>query len=264
MGQSYLRDIQKDLVPRMIARSGYRWHNAAARSEMIQILRYLTIRKGGVYIHWDALAARSHNLRANNEKALAIKAAGSHAHAARNHQDYIMRAVFQLFQATPDDMKLSFVKQEVFGIADGGPIIGADHPVMTEVFAIPIVGALCTYSNFRGVLARCFESADRCPGLAGNFQSKVLFETKGSEKLGETTVLQNRLHPSQQNLRSSWYAPPCTIAARAHPGIHKRTLCGCSYWKSSRGQLMAIQQSVKIFALSMLDIPPARACVRES
>ena len=73
---------------------------------------------------------------------------------------------------------------------------------MTEVFAIPIVGALCTYSIFRGVLARCFESADRCPGLAGNFQSKVLFETKGSEKLGETTVLQNRLHPSQQKIFS--------------------------------------------------------------
>jgi hypothetical protein len=118
----------------------------------------------------------------------------------QNHQAYLNRAVYKLFQATPDDMKLCFVKQEVFGIDDGGPIIGADHPVMTEVFAIPIAGALCTYSNFRGVLARCFESADRCPGLAGNFQSKVLFETKGSEKLGETTVLQNRLHPSQQKI----------------------------------------------------------------
>ena len=37
-GQSYVRDIQKDLVPRAIAQSGYRWHNAAARNEMIQIL----------------------------------------------------------------------------------------------------------------------------------------------------------------------------------------------------------------------------------
>jgi hypothetical protein len=52
--------------------------------------------------------------------------------------------------------------------------------------------------------------------------------------------------------------------ARAHPGIHKRTLCGCSYWESSRVELLAIQQSVKIFAVSMLDIPPARACARES
>jgi hypothetical protein len=71
---------------------------------------------------------------------------------------------------------------------------------MTEIFAIPIAGALCRSSKFRGVLARCFESADRCAGLAGNFQSKVLFEKKESEALGETTVLQNRMHPSQQKL----------------------------------------------------------------
>jgi hypothetical protein len=59
---------------------------------------------------------------------------------------------------------------------------------------------LCRSSKFRGVLARCFESADRCAGLAGNFQSKVLFEKKESEVLGETNVLQNRMHPSQQKL----------------------------------------------------------------
>ena len=171
-----------------------------ARNVMIQILRFLTIRKGGVYIHWDALAARSQNLSSNNVRALGIKIAASHAHAARNHQAYVTRAVYKLFQDTPDDKKLCFVKEEVFGITDGGPIIGADHPVMTEIFAIPITGALCSSSNFRGVLARCFESADRCAGLAGNFQSKVLFEKKESEALGETTVLQNRMHPSQQKL----------------------------------------------------------------
>ena len=43
------------------------------------------------------------------------------------------------------------------------------------------------------------ESADDCAvGPAGNFRSKVLFETKESEALGETTVLQTRLHPGQQ------------------------------------------------------------------
>ncbi len=46
------------------------------------------------------------------------------------------------------------------------------------------------------------ESADRWAGRAGNFQSKVLFEKKESEKLGETTGLQNRLHPSQQKIFS--------------------------------------------------------------
>jgi hypothetical protein len=39
---------------------------------------------------------------------------------------------------------------------------------------------------------------DRCAGLAGNYQAKVLFERFDSEADAETTVLQNRTHPSQQ------------------------------------------------------------------
>jgi hypothetical protein len=34
--------------------------------------------------------------------------------------------------------------------------------------------------------------------IAGNFQTKVLFETAGSQVKGETTAIQNRMHPSQQ------------------------------------------------------------------
>ena len=139
--QSYVRDIQKELVPRSIAVSGYRWHNGVNRGEMIQILRYLTIRKGGVYAHWDALAARSGKY--GNVNALATKIAGSHAHAARNHQELIRAKVAKLFQHTPDDKQINFVKEEVFGIPDGNPIIGPEHPVMVEMFAQPIVGARC-------------------------------------------------------------------------------------------------------------------------
>ena len=149
-GQTYARDIQKELVPRVIAHSGYRWHNAVARNEMIQVLRFLTIRKGGVYVHWDALAARS--AKSVNEKALGNKIAASHAHAARNHQDYVAQAVHKLFQATPDDKKLCYVKEEVFGITDGGPIIDTDHPVIKEMFEIPITGALCCSLNLYGLL----------------------------------------------------------------------------------------------------------------
>jgi len=153
-GQTYIRDIQKDLVPRIIAHSGFRWHNAVARNEMIQILRSLTIRKGGVYVHWDALAARaqSQQLKSSNAKALGKKIAASHAHAARNHQAYVARAVWKLFQDTPDNQKLCFVKEEVFGITDGGPIIGPNHPVILEMLTTPTIGALCCSLNFRGLL----------------------------------------------------------------------------------------------------------------
>ena len=139
-GQTYIRDIQKELVPRVIAYSGFRFHNSLCRPEMLQILRYITIRKGGVYVHWDALAARSE--KGKDVRALGIKLANSHAHAARKHSVYVMEQVAKLFRATPNDKKLCFVKEEVFGIADGGPIIGPDHPAMLEMFAQPITGAL--------------------------------------------------------------------------------------------------------------------------
>jgi hypothetical protein len=94
---------------------------------------------------------------------------------------------------------------------------------MTEMFVIPITGALCCSLNFRGLLARCVESADRCAGLAGNFQSKVLFEKKESEVLGETTVLQNRMHPSQQkffDLLGTHCPPPSPVFFKfIHPGL---------------------------------------------
>ena len=42
------------------------------------------------------------------------------------------------------------------------------------------------------------ESPDRCAGLVGNYKTKVLFEKADSDENGETEVLQNRMHPSQQ------------------------------------------------------------------
>jgi hypothetical protein len=39
---------------------------------------------------------------------------------------------------------------------------------------------------------------DRCAGLVGNYQDKVLFKQADSQEKGETMVLQNRMHPSQK------------------------------------------------------------------
>jgi hypothetical protein len=40
----------------------------------------------------------------------------------------------------PENKILNFVKEEVFGISDGLPIIDKDHPVMVEMFAQDIIG----------------------------------------------------------------------------------------------------------------------------
>jgi hypothetical protein len=92
-------------------------------------------------VDWDAFVARSK--KGNNVKALGCKIAASHAHATRMHKMYVREAVAKPFRATPNDNQLCFDKEEVFGIADGGPIIGPDRPAMREMFAQPITGALC-------------------------------------------------------------------------------------------------------------------------
>ncbi len=73
-------------------------------------------RKGGVYVHWDDLEARSPGN--SIAKAVAKTMAQSHAHAARNHRAAVAGAVFQLFVNTPDSVPenkiLNFVKEEVF------------------------------------------------------------------------------------------------------------------------------------------------------
>ena len=60
-----------------------------------------------------------------------------------NHKEFVRAKVAKLFQSTPDDREINFDKEEVFGISEGRPIIGPDHPVMVEMFAQPIVGTLC-------------------------------------------------------------------------------------------------------------------------
>jgi hypothetical protein len=41
---------------------------------------------------------------------------------------------------------------------------------------------------------------DRCAGQVGNYHAKLLFEQADSDAKAETTVLQNRMHLSQQTL----------------------------------------------------------------
>jgi hypothetical protein len=63
---------------------------------------------------------------------------------------------------------------------------------MREMFAQPITGSFSTLINSNIVVDT--GPPDRCVGLIGNYQAKVLFEQADSDAKAETTVLQNRIH----------------------------------------------------------------------
>jgi CMP-N-acetylneuraminic acid synthetase len=125
---------------------------------MIQILQFLTIRKGGVYVLWDALTARSQHLSTNNAKVLESKIAASHAHATRKHQTYLSLAVCKLLKNTTDDKNHCFdsfvnnVKEEVFGIIDSDGRHWKSHHLRQSssydgVSLLPIAGLYCCFTH---------------------------------------------------------------------------------------------------------------------
>ncbi len=94
----------------------------------------------------------------------------------------MQRAVSKLFQDTPND----------------------NHPVMVKVLALPIASALCCFTWHFVV-----ESAESALTAALGWQvisdRKLCLRNQNltrRESEGETTILQNRMHPSQQKKSS--------------------------------------------------------------
>ena len=56
----------------------------------------------------------------------------SHGHAARAHCAMVANWIGRLFHKTADP-RTNFVKEHVFGVKDGAPILAQDHPVMKQV-----------------------------------------------------------------------------------------------------------------------------------
>jgi hypothetical protein len=68
---------------------------------------------------------------------------------------------------------------------------------------------------------------DRCAGLVGNYQAKVLFEQADSEAKGEFTVLQNRMHLSEKKFFDLLGTHMCMPLLYYHynVGLELRPIC---------------------------------------
>ena len=84
-------------------------------------------------------------------------------------------------------------------------------------------GALCCFPWHVVV-----ESPDRCAELVGNYKTKVLFEKADSDDNGETMVLQNRMHPSQQkffDFLGTHISMPIITYLYCNVGMELRPIC---------------------------------------
>ena len=121
-------------------------------------------------------------------------------------------------------------------ITDGGQSPMEDHPVIIEMFAIPITGAVCCSLNFRGLLLL----NPLIAGLGGQVISNQRFCLR-RRNLRSWEKLCFRTGCIQANKRSSIFSVRTALHRRQFPPCSFDLVWICSYWESSRGQLLAIQ-----------------------
>jgi hypothetical protein len=146
--QSFMRRIAPATFE-IIARSGIRWHTAANKSVVIAVLRKYIIDNDidGLAECYDSMRERSDK----SEKQMVTKFLRSAQHAARQHREYVAWIIDRLFQPTNLEPQLVRVKEEIFGVNGGGPIIEPSHEAMRELLHNQPKGAqhsLCVHFSF--------------------------------------------------------------------------------------------------------------------
>jgi len=126
----------------IIARSGIRWHSAANKPIIISVLRNYIIDNDidGLAEHYDSMRDRSDR----GEKIMVTKFLRSAQHAARQHREYVAWIIDRLFEPTPNEPQMVRVKEEVFGVAGGAPIIQPTNDAMMDLRNQP-KGAQCSH-----------------------------------------------------------------------------------------------------------------------
>ena len=124
--------IQPLLVPQLVSRFGLRWHNATVNCQVASILRNIVISHdvGGYAEHYDSLLAA----RPQAVMQLVRRRRDSQAHAVRNFRERIQYLVAELFNKSTNEA-VNYVKQTVFGVSNGNPIISNEHPVVVAMLA---------------------------------------------------------------------------------------------------------------------------------
>ena len=125
--------MSRFMIPELIARKGQRWNAGANKGFAASIMRSVVQREDikGLATLYGTLQDKYPSV----EEDAARRILRSGQHAVRNHRVRIAEVVIDLFLPT-SGMDINYVKEAVFGIKDGAPIMENKHPAVEELFRI--------------------------------------------------------------------------------------------------------------------------------
>ena len=131
LNQGFIRKVSPLAIPELIARLGIRWYAGSNKGQAASVVRTLVISDDihGMASNYDALQQRCPTA----ETAAVARLLRSGQHATRQHREKIASIVQSLFHETTD-ADLNYVKETVFGVQNGAPIMAGDHPAILALF----------------------------------------------------------------------------------------------------------------------------------
>ena len=127
--------LQPQIVPEIIARIGMRWWNASCATVAGSVVRNDVIKHN--LGNFGSIFDELHDALPKSLQALLRQLRISQGHAGKQHRDRVAEGVASLFHQTADP-QTTWVKEAVFGVKDGAPILSDEHPVMLELLKGPI------------------------------------------------------------------------------------------------------------------------------
>jgi hypothetical protein len=134
--QGTMRKIQAGCVAWLVNLLGIRWSGSLCRGQVAPIVQHIVISNGlGGIDSSDKYTACKH-AAPKSEFHFLQSIQQTQNKTAKQHRDKIRELVMEFFTATSDKM-INTIKQEVFDVADGAPIVGRNPPVVQAMMALP-------------------------------------------------------------------------------------------------------------------------------
>lgn len=135
-GQEIMRHIQSCCVSWLVNLLGIRWSGSLFRGQVAPIVQHLVIKNQFAGIDSiDKYNACKHAVPKSEFYFLQVIQQTQNK-TAKQHRDKIREIIMDFFSQTSDKM-INTIKQELFNVAGGAPIVGSDHPVLQEMMAVP-------------------------------------------------------------------------------------------------------------------------------
>ena len=134
--QATMRKIQAGCVAWLVNLLGIRWSSSVCRAQVAPIVQFLVLRAGLGGIDSSDKYSACKNAGQKSEFHFLQSIQQTQNKTAKQHRDKIRELVMEFFTATSDKI-VNTIKQEVFDVADGAPIVGRDHPVVRAMMALP-------------------------------------------------------------------------------------------------------------------------------